>query len=277
MEIAYGRFAKEDGMVVDIRKYKDSQNVVFNCRFWSDFTEENERLYIACTGVFFIKSIHNVSTTEDYEPFIQSISIFQEMIDGYAYTFGAMTSRDVVCLSELLHDNQENEMNVPDYIRQFFNNFCNQIKVININMEWINEHDESSKFGNYGFVRLKELFWKNESIELIKFAKLFRNTISKITIYNAEARDYVTSIELDSGFETELVKFMIFINSSAPIKNRFKSLIIVNPKIDDIDTFIDEKKDYYITKYGWMVEKGPYHDIKRNAKCHDTIYFFPIV
>ena len=281
MVIAYGRFAKDDGMVVDIRKYKHSSNVFFDCTFWSDFTDENERLYIACTGNFYIKSIHNVSTNEDYEPFIRCISIFQKMINGYPYNFGAVTSSDVWNLSGLMDDDSKNDLVVPDYMNRFFNNFCNQVQEIKINTLMLNFHDEYADQDVYGFLKLKELFWSKNmnTIELIKFVKLFRNTINTMSIIHmySPSVGFESSIELNEGFEIELKKLMAFINSSSAIKNRFKYLIIVNPKIDDLDAFIVEKKDYYITKYGWMMEKRQYHDIKKNSKCNDTIYFFPIV
>ena len=276
MAIAYGRFAKDDGMVVDIRKYNYSPISVFDCRFWSDFTEENERLYVGSLHEFFVKTIHNVSTREDYSPFIRSISILQMMINGYGYQFGAVSSSDVKCLSALMKDTVDNDIFSSDYIRRFFNNFCNQIRTISLNMFWINCNDQYADHGYHGYSGLKQLFWRNDSIELIQFAKLFKNTIHTITVFDAPNR-FDSSIELNAGFETELVKLMTFINSSSAMKNRFEALIIVKPKSDNLDQFINRKKDIFIKKYGWMLEKRPYHDIKRNSKCNDTVYFFPIV
>ena len=278
MAIAYGRFAKDDGMVVDIRKYDVSPVSVFNCRFWSDFTEENERLYIGSLHKFYLKTIHNVSTKEDYRSFVQSIDILRTMIAGYPYTFGTVSSSDALCLSGLMNDNKKNNIGVPVYIEKFFNNFCNQIKQIRINMRYINMNlYHGATFDVHRFLHLKKLFWNNNNIELIKFAKLFRNSINSITIYYIRRHEYESSIELNSGFEMELIKLLSFINSSSSIKNRFKSLIIVKPKIDNLNAFIHKKKDFYIKKYGWMAEIRPYHDIQRNSKCNDTIYFFPIV
>ena len=55
MAIAHGRFAGDNGMVVDIRKYEYSPMTVFNCQYWSDFTDENERFYIGSIHYFFSK------------------------------------------------------------------------------------------------------------------------------------------------------------------------------------------------------------------------------
>ena len=273
-EIAYGRFARDHGMVVDIRKYLCS-TYLFNCQFWSDYTDENERFFLGSLQQFYFKSIHNVSTKEDYEPFIRIIDILQQMIDGYPYQYGHISTEDVSCLDVLINNRVNTDIIVPHYINKFFNNFCNQVEEIKINMDLMNCHDKYAETDQYGFLKLKELFCDSKVIQLIKFAKLFKNTINTIIIFNDDK--FVPSIELNKGFEVELTKLMAFINSSKVFKNRFKFVIIVNPKIDDLDAFIISKKDFFIKKYGWMLEKRQYYDIKRNSKGDKSVYYFPIV
>ena len=109
MEIAYGRFAKEDGLVVDIRKDVSSTSL-FNCQFWSDFTEENERFFLGSLQGFVFKSIHSVSTKQNFEPFVRVIDILRWMIDGYPYHFGAVSSSDVLCLSRLMNGDKDHDI-----------------------------------------------------------------------------------------------------------------------------------------------------------------------
>ena len=309
MAVAYGRFAKEDGMVVDVRKRYTGVSM-FNCQFWSDFTDEKERFFIGSLTNFQFKSIHNVSTNEDYQAFTRAIDILQVMIIGFPYQHGRVSSIDVKCLAALLtisdvsnasdDDERHNqqirqqpqkpkvrrseeekgeEIVVPDYVKRFFHNFCNGVKEIKINMLSMNCDDQYAESNLFGHLKLKSLFWKNDSIELIKFVKLFKNTINVISIFdniNPE-KGFEKSIELNDEFEMELIKLMIFINLSKAFKNRFKYLIIINPKIDNLDGYIIEKNKYFPKNYGWMLEKRQYYDIKRNSKCNESIYFFPIV
>ena len=284
MEIAHGRFAGENGMVVDIQKRDFSAAIVFNCQFWSDFTEENERFYLGCLGQFHFKTIHNISTNENYEAFIRSISILNTMISASPFNFGSVTSSDILCLSSLINGIiKGRDNNIPDYIRRFYDNFRNQITDVVINMYWMNTDDEGAKkWGCYGYVKYKEIFWKTDCVDLVKLVKIFNNAVKTIIIANLFNTEmgYESSITLDKTFESQLIEFMQFINSSKTIRDRFNHLCVVKPKhsmTSNSKRFVKQRKDSYLRKYRWTLEKRKYVSRDQAKECKDAIFFYPIV
>ena len=128
-------------MVVDIRR-RDTISTLFNCRFWSDFHDENERFFLAALTIFEFKSIHNVPTLENYEQFVRIIGILQTMLNGYSWIYGELVDLDVFNLKSLLllsesgdleildSDNFSGNGKVPIYIQQLFRNFTNHQYVL---------------------------------------------------------------------------------------------------------------------------------------------------
>ena len=52
-------------MVIDIRQKTNGSGgciSLFNCAYWSDYTDENERLFLGNLAKFYFKSIHYVKT-----------------------------------------------------------------------------------------------------------------------------------------------------------------------------------------------------------------------
>merc|ERR1712228_772957 len=90
----------QKGMVIDILNDKVA-TPLFDCSFWSDFTNENERLFIGSLQPFTFETIHYLPLNENYEIFIRVIGILMEMIDGFAYQISAIKRKDFKTLSIL--------------------------------------------------------------------------------------------------------------------------------------------------------------------------------
>ena len=273
-EIAFGRFAKEDGMVVDIRKRvigSSGCTSLFNCQFWSDFTDENERLLLGSLGYFYFRSIHNVKTLEDYEGWIATIAKFGQMIIGHPYNFGAVRDSDTKRLNMLLSSNDS----VPDYIQKLWRNTTNKIQKLDINMEEMSYH---IKGNYYGYLRWRDVFChSNGSILLSLFIKICIDNLSQIVIFKTPYNpfEYKKSIHLDGAFLEELYLFIGYINSEH-IKQRFKSVVIVEPNIDNLNSFIIDNRDTLVNKFGWSMDVGSYFHPARGIKSDQCLVIYPI-
>merc|ERR1712173_380243 len=133
------RFA-EDGLVVDIRNGK--MNIpMFDCQFWSDYTEENERFFIGSLKQLTFQSIRHMTTGEYYDPFVRAIGILMHMIKGYAYKISPIHSGDVDCLSDLISDylNDTRSDSIPLYVHKLFANIMQNVNKIHLNNDLMNE------------------------------------------------------------------------------------------------------------------------------------------
>eukprot|EP01084_Bolivina_argentea_P262051 443058_1 len=83
-ETAHGTFAKDDGLVVDIRN-NNKGIYLFDCSFFSDYTEEQERFFIGGLKKFKFLTIHHIRPKQNYSAFIRPISILAAMFGGFKY------------------------------------------------------------------------------------------------------------------------------------------------------------------------------------------------
>lgn len=130
-EVAHGTFAKRDGMVIDIINDK-AATPLFNCRFWSDFTDENERFFIGSLIHFDFVTIHHISVQKDYAVFIRPMNILANMIMGFPFNQSAIKSIDVSIVSLLILDYISDSFSseVAVYIHRFFGNFAQNVNKV---------------------------------------------------------------------------------------------------------------------------------------------------
>ena len=72
--VAVGTFGR-DGLVVEIQG-RGGVNSFFDCPYWSDFTDEDEKLFIGGLQEFGFGTIRNIQTKMNYAVFVQAMAMF---------------------------------------------------------------------------------------------------------------------------------------------------------------------------------------------------------
>merc|ERR1712130_196095 len=75
------RFAR-DGLVIDIRNTR-AAIPMFDCQFWSDYTQENERFFIGSLQQLEFESIRHMLSGDVYDVFARVIGMMNLMIQGH--------------------------------------------------------------------------------------------------------------------------------------------------------------------------------------------------
>merc|ERR1711971_408315 len=118
------KFSK-NGIVVDVLK-DDTVIPLWDCTFWSDFANEEERFFIGSLEPFAFKSIRNLQLMEYYDKHVPAIGIFMIMIQGWPYEQSVIKNSAVQILSDLTSDivNDCHSPFVPLYIHNLFGNIA---------------------------------------------------------------------------------------------------------------------------------------------------------
>eukprot|EP01084_Bolivina_argentea_P213989 363322_1 len=180
-QIAHGTFAKTEGLVVDIWN-NNAGNYLFDCSFFSDYTDENERFFIGGLQYFEFITIHHMKLKEDYMAWIKPISVLAKMFSGFPFERSRVKNIDISGLSLLilnyLSSSTTSEIcQIPIYISKLFTNFVNNVEQIEINMDQMNCHTERARHKQFGYKLLKPLFFlvnDNTNSETINYSKLLQ-------------------------------------------------------------------------------------------------------
>lgn len=287
-EIAHGTFAKRDGLVVDI--WNSGTGIyLFDCSFFSDYTEENERLFIGGLQVFYFISIHHIRLKEDYKAFIRPMIILSNMFIGFPFEISAVKPIDVTCLSLLILNylslSFSSKMSkIPVYISTFFANFVNNIEEIEINMYNINNHLEDKQYKQFGYKLLKPLFFisngnflsKKETVNFSKLLQIFKRKLKTIMVYNIRSvrEGWKQSIYLNGLFVTEILNAISIIKKSVILSSIFERFLIIEP-YNNIKNFIKKNQNKF-GKVGWNLNCIQYKHPKRGKICHNCLEIAPI-
>eukprot|EP01083_Nonionella_stella_P138499 421452_1 len=79
--IAVNQFGSQ-GIVIDIRRGAGA-TPFFNCVWWSDYSNENERFLLGGLTGFTFLTIRNIPDKKNYSNFIAPMTMFNKMITGY--------------------------------------------------------------------------------------------------------------------------------------------------------------------------------------------------
>lgn len=82
----------------------NGSNRYFNCPFWSDFADEDEKLFIGGLQDFIFETIRNIKTKQNYRVYVQVISMFHNMIRGFPWNLelGAIQKKHCSALNRLI-------------------------------------------------------------------------------------------------------------------------------------------------------------------------------
>merc|ERR1712232_1461169 len=105
---------------------------MFDCQFWSDYTEENERFFIGSLEPFQFESIRHMSTGQNYKDFVCAMGMLIKMIGGWPYRIAPIHSKYFHCLSVLISDyvNATHSDSIPLYIHKLFANTLQHVNKV---------------------------------------------------------------------------------------------------------------------------------------------------
>ena len=89
------------GLVLDI-KNSGGGSIFFDMNFFSSYTNEDEKLYIANNNILEFSNIHNIPLKVEYKVFIKNINIMKYFIEGFPLTDIKPSSEDVSVLNGLI-------------------------------------------------------------------------------------------------------------------------------------------------------------------------------
>merc|ERR1712228_727818 len=139
---------------------------LFDCSYWSDCTNENERFFIGSLHEFTFETIHYLPLKENYEIFIRVIGILMRMIDGWPYEISAIKQKDFKTLSVLISDhiNDTHSEKIPFYVHNLFKHIVQNVNKIHLNMFMMNFDKEYAKQNAFGYQKLKSLFFIDNQV-----------------------------------------------------------------------------------------------------------------
>ena len=178
-----------DGIILEIGNNKSALKYL-NCVVWSDYPEENERLFIGGHYQLEIIGLHHIPSTKNYSLYVSGMNMFCRCIDGYPLRNGQKLNKKLSSIINKLVLNVYGEYKSSKpldlYMCQIFNNILNKRNyiVIDINMlnhEYMYNIDElwnQKCLGQcYGYLKWHNIFLceNNKNIKFNKLKKLFKN------------------------------------------------------------------------------------------------------
>merc|ERR1712228_564478 len=237
---------------------------------WSDFTNENERLFIGSLQPFTFETIHYLPLNEDYEIFIRVIGILMVMIRGWPYTISAIKQKNFNNLSVLISDhiNDKKSDKIPFYVHNLFKHIVQNVNKIHLNMAEMN-WEGNAKWNQFGYQKLKSLFFVDDHVNYSKLCQIFDYKLQQIVITDIPAWKFNQSIHLNFSFLEEIVFGIRAINKNVALKSVFNEILIVNP-FEDINQFIADNQALFVEN-GWQLKKTNYKDEKRGDAKSDNV------
>ena len=273
------RFAV-DGLVVDILNPKNAHIPMFDCQFWSDYTEENERFFIGSLQQYQFLTIRHMLSGKYYHVFVRAIGILMIMISGYPYDISPIRSGDFDCLSDLISDhvNDTHSESIPLYVHKLFANVVQNSNKIHLNTFAMKFHDEAVKYKRFGYRLLRPLFFVDDMINFSKLFQIFNRDLRQIVIFSqifSHADRFHPCIPLNAMngmFLEQILCGILEINENIALKAVFHEILIVEAY--GIDDFICANQELFACN-GWILRKTSYEDKKRTAKSDNALSIIP--
>merc|ERR1712157_213099 len=107
-----------------------------------------------------------------------------QMIWGWPYRISSIKGSDAVLLSLLINDpiNNCHSSVIPVYVHNLFQNIVHKIKKVELNICWMNQHKEYAQWTQFGYKKLKPLFYVEECINFMKLCRLFSKDLEQIVV-----------------------------------------------------------------------------------------------
>eukprot|EP01084_Bolivina_argentea_P083605 151383_1 len=189
------RFGEEEGMIMQLNNIGDrnsNQLRAFRCQWLSNYTAEDEVLFIGGQYRIKLESIKMLDTSECYLEFTEALWMFDCMLNGTAFEVKKspeITNSHRRIIVNLIKENVENEYKTkyPPYIRNTFECFILEKKQIVLNLPQIFTH--LKKLSDLMLIKEQSALDSTENkYKLNKdMFKLFKN-INNIIIYSTAHR-----------------------------------------------------------------------------------------
>ena len=188
-------FNDNNGILLELQSNDVNSSLkYFNCIYFNCYSIENSNLFIGGKYSFKYNSIQIIKKNENYQHFIKSIQIFDNIINGGINISNIniiKIDNKYYKIIKLLIKNQinddENNTLIPKYIKLIFKQYCNQIKNIEIDLNLIlNNNKSNNKLNDCGYNKFKEILCDKRTNNLILIdylCKIFKNC-KKIIIDN---------------------------------------------------------------------------------------------
>lgn len=255
-------FANDEGIIITIKNDRVRTMSYFNCIPWSDFGAEYEMLFVAGYSPLEICGLSSIAENTNYSKWIQSMSIFQNvMISGHLLS-KPISEEDVKRIKALVHyrlyfssrkakskqnslksRTQKAEIDIPPYIRRLFDNMLNKARTLMINTKYVNDDVNEFAMNNkqcrkYGYRKLKDLcFSETNEFKWNHISLLFPSirSINIIALHIHENQNIMyPSIAITNQFMQKALKYL------ANTKRKFNSIMVNHPqnKRQDLNVMI---------------------------------------
>ena len=265
--VAAGRFAR-NGLVVEFTG-KTGAMAFFDCPFWSDFADEDEKLFVGGLQNFMFGAVRNIRTRQNYGVYIKAISIFQWMIIAYPWqkTTGVIQEKHCAAMSRLIEAEiaqkavKGESSVVPDYVLFLWHNLVVQVKQCEMVWKYMTEEEFSiRKVPCFGYKLFAALLCNEDMTapDFGAFTKLLPN-LETVSIYRSG--NFRRSIALTPLLVSNLLE-------SLQTHSKMKKIDIVNPK-GDIMGFVAENKEQF-EGIGWTLSKKVFEHF-HYGKCEANL------
>ncbi len=164
---ASGIFAK-NGIVISIKRIP-SAIFYWNCVWWSDFCED-ERLFIGGLQPFAFSSIRNVPKKLNFTKYIETMTMFQLMIQGYDAYIRRVTKKDANCLKKMVDaevaavSGAESEVSVDPYVTALFHHFVENIEEVFVNLTYANIEVMAGFDDYFGYKLFRPMWFGDKAV-----------------------------------------------------------------------------------------------------------------
>ena len=230
MEVAAIFSSEKNGIILSLENRPSGVGVeFFNCNFLSAYSNEDESLFIGgrvALQICTIRLLSNENVWQNYSYFVKSLLVLDRAITGNVLIGRKVTRADYKIINALiqqkidhseLKEKQMKSVRFPDYINELFEVFCNERKVITIDLKYLNS----------GYPLFKQQLLRTEKADNL----LALNNICKIFI-QCECvilRRYygIRKIKIDSKYLLSLLEEISDISCKG-----LKALKIISPEIE---------------------------------------------
>eukprot|EP01084_Bolivina_argentea_P136900 241119_1 len=228
----------------------------FDCRSWSDFHAEDEKLWIGGLQYFRFKTIRNMQPTpkQNYGLYVQALTMFHYMIEAWHWKGSVIKTKYCKALklmiTEEISENilKEIPSKTPKYILKLWHHFLSKIKNVEIKWGFMNTEVVDKDKKRYGYKAFTSLFCNAECLNFSIFLKILPN-VETIDLQHRgrKTTPWKPTIELNEHFISEILSSISYVNNTASLRSSFKSFNIFNP-ISNITDFININNNKFIIK-----------------------------
>ena len=254
------------GLVINIKK-STKFLPYFDCRYWSDFTSEDEKLFVGGLRFFDFGTIRNMTTTPkaDYHRYIETLTMFHYMIEGWPWNNGIIKKKYAMTLDLLIKEEMAMKSIkslpsvVPPYILKLWLHFLNKIENVERNWNHLNTEITNTKKTHFGFKAFSNLFTISDGavLDCCSLLKILPN-LNSLNVFVNKYRIYIPSHPLNDAFASNMLSAIEYINNSPALRSSFTAMNIVYPS-DDISEFVKANNGKF-REFGWCLKRETYRE-----------------